>query len=205
MIFRIAKLKDKSSLARLHLEAGRIQPDGFMHQLGFYFLKSYYDILLREKNSVVILAEDLDGVIHGFCSGTSSAEDHLIELKRNKIILITAAIPALLMSPKLMFKILSRYRFVAGEKNSIEYGVSAGARSEYWAWRPQSKNLEMSVKMFNQWKKIMFDLGCNSIKGEVDLKNKYILKLHRLLGAVVVAKLTLADGRERVIIEYLKK
>jgi len=47
MKFRLAKQSDYKTLAEIHLECGKIQPDGFMHQLGIYFLITYYNILLK--------------------------------------------------------------------------------------------------------------------------------------------------------------
>ena len=202
MNIRFAKQSDYKILARIHLECGKNQPDGFMHQLGIIFLKTYYSILLNERKSVIVLAEDKNGFVHGFSSGTLAAEEHLLVLKKNRIKLLISSIPALLLSPKLIFKLLARDRYVNGSENSIKFGVTMGSRCEYWAWRPEHKNLSMSIHLFNTWRKIIFDLGSNSIKGEVDLKNKYIFKMHKILGANVVGQLNLPDGRERVIIEY---
>tara|TARA_B110000240_G_scaffold166937_1_gene188502 strand:+ start:12395 stop:13018 length:624 start_codon:yes stop_codon:yes gene_type:complete len=205
MLVRLAKISDIKQLAQIHLECGKNQPDGFMHLLGFFFLKTYYSILLNERKSVIVLAEDDSGFVHGFSSGTLAAEEHLMALKKNKIKLIISSIPALLISPKLIFKLLARNRYVNASANSLKFGVDIGSRCEYWAWRPEHKNLTMSINLFNIWRKIIFDLGIDSIKGEVDLKNKYIFKMHKILGANVVGELNLPDGRKRVIIEYTRK
>ena len=96
MKFRLAKQSDFKNLAEIHLECGKVQPDGFMHQLGIYFLITYYKILLKEGRSVIVLAEDHKGFVHGFCSGTLAAEEHLMELKKNRLKLILSVIPALI-------------------------------------------------------------------------------------------------------------
>ena len=205
MIVRLAKNSDINQLAQIHLKCGKNQPDGFMHLLGLFFLKTYYSILIKEEKSVIVLAEDDDGFVHGFSSGTLAAEEHLMALRNNKLKLIVASIPALLRSPNLIIKLLAREKFVNESTNSVKFGVDKGARCEYWAWRPEHKNLTLAINLFNIWRNIIFDLGIESIKGEVDLKNKYILKMHKILGANVVGELSLLDGRKRVIIEYTRE
>ena len=58
MITRFAKPCDSNSLAKLHMKCSVNQPNGFMFKLGLPFLKTYYKLLINEKNSVIILAED---------------------------------------------------------------------------------------------------------------------------------------------------
>jgi hypothetical protein len=202
---RLANKSDIKSLAKTHLICGKLQPDGFMHQLGLGFLKTYYRILLNEKGSVIVIAEDENGIVHGFCSGSLAAEKHLDELKRNQIKLAFSLIPALIKSPKIIGKLLARNRFVKSAGQSTSFGISQGSRCEYWAWRPESRNLVISILMFETWLNIVFELGSASIKGEVDILNKYVLRIHKIIGAKVIDELILSDGRKRVIIEYTKK
>ena len=75
MRFRIAKKSDIKILSKLHFEAGKKQPDGYMYKLGLPFLKTYYKVLVNEKNSLVIVAENKDHIICGFCAGTFFAEE----------------------------------------------------------------------------------------------------------------------------------
>jgi hypothetical protein len=204
MKLRIAKKSDNKILADIHMECGKIQPDGFMHQLGLTFLRTYYAILINEKKSIILLAEDENDFIHGFCSGTMAAEEHLEKLKKHKVKLAFSLIPALLKSPKLLKNIIARNKYINTSVKSVKFGVSLGSRCEYWAWRPENKNLTMSMHLFNVWRNIVFELGSESIKGEVDMLNKYILKIHKILGAKIIEELNLPDGRSRVIIEYKK-
>ena len=205
MKFRIAKKSDKKVLASIHMECGKIQPDGFMYQLGLPFLTTYYSILISETKSIIVLAEDENGVVQGFCSGTLAADEHLEELRRNKIKLAFSLIPALLKSPKLLKNLIARDKYINASAKSVKFGVSHGGRCEYWAWRPENKNLIMSMRLFQVWRNILFELGSESIKGEVDMLNKYILKIHKISGAKIIKELNLPDGRNRVIIEYTKK
>ena len=205
MKLRIAKKSDNKILADIHMECGKIQPDGFMHQLGLTFLRNYYDILINERRSIILLAEDENGFIHGFCSGTIAAEEHFEELKKHKLKLAFSLILAVLKSPKLLKKIIARNKYINTSVKSVKFGVTEGSRCEYWAWRPEKKNLTMSMHLFNVWRNTVFELGSESIKGEVDISNKYILKIHKILGAKIIEELKLPDGRNRVIIEYTKK
>jgi hypothetical protein len=40
------------------------------------------------------------------------------------------------------------------------------------------------------------------VRGEVDLMNKQVVQTHRMLGARFLETFTMADGKERAIIEY---
>jgi len=55
----------------------KAQIDGFMHKLGKTFLRTYYKVLLEEKNSIILIAIDHNGYGVGFHSGTMKAEEHL--------------------------------------------------------------------------------------------------------------------------------
>jgi hypothetical protein len=204
MKFRIAKRSDIASLAKIHMECGKFQPDGFMHNLGFCFLKTYYRLLIEEKNSIILLAEDDDGFIHGFNSGTLTAEEHLDTMKRNRIKIAFSLIPAFIKSPNILRNLVIRNNYIKSGGHSGRFGITKGPRVEYWAWRPNSKNPETAITLLESWLMIVFELGFNSAKGEVDIVNKNILKIHLLLGAKVIEELELPDGRKRVIIEYQK-
>jgi len=202
MILRFAKSSDINALAKLHLECGKHQPGGFMFKLGLPFLKIYYKLLINEKNSVIILAEDENSDLLGFTSGTMSAEAHLNNLKRNRFRIGVCILPAILKSPKLLTNILDREKFVFLKDRSIQFGVVSGSRIEYWAWR-HSDNNNMSIPLLKTWLKVVFDLGISSVKAEVDIDSKNLLTIHKFLGAKVVEHLNLNDGRTRVIIEYV--
>jgi hypothetical protein len=204
MKLRFAKKSDIALLAKIHLDCGRIQPDGFMHQLGLPFLKTYYRILLNEKESIVLVAENEDGFMLGFCSGSLSAEEHLKELKRKKMQLAFSSIPALLKSPNIFKKLVARDKYVNSAGQSVNFGISKGTRFEYWAWHPENKNAGMAISIMKVWLQIVFKLGATSIKAEVDKRNKDILQIHKLLGAKIIQEFNLPDGRNRVFIEYTK-
>lgn len=204
MILRLAKSIDINSLAKLHLECGKQQPGGFLFKLGLSFLKIYYKLLVNEKNCVIVIAEDTDGSLLGFCAGTMAAEAHLNNLKKNRFRIGIAILPAIIKSPKILTNILDREKFVFLKDGSIQFGVKCGPRIEYWAWR-QNHRSNMSIPLLKTWLKVVFDLGVSSVKAEVDIDSKNLLTVHKFLGAKVVEQLELKDGRKRVIIEYSNK
>ena len=205
MKFRIAKQSDIRILSELHFEAGKIQPNGYMYKLGLPFLRLYYKILVNEKNSLVIVAENKYSIICGFCAGTFVAEEHLQTLKRSRLKIAISLIPSIIKSPQLIFSILSRNKFINSNGKSSDVSISRGPRFEYWAWSSKSKNPFMAISLLKFWLKIMFNFGVNSVKAEVDLVNSDILKLHQKLGAQIIKEITLDDGRKRVHIEYKNK
>ena len=202
MKFRIAKNSDIKMLSELHFEAGKIQPNGYMYKLGLPFLKIYYKLLVNEKNSLVIVAENKDSIICGFCAGTFVAEEHIKTLKKSRLKIAISLIPSIIKSPQLILSILARNRFINSNGKSSDISISSGPRFEYWAWSSKNKNPFMAINLLKFWLKIMFNFGVNSVKAEVDIANSDILKLHQKLGAHIIKEITLSDGRKRVHIEY---
>lgn len=201
MTLRFAKSSDFFALARLHLECGEDQPSGFIYKLGLPFLKTYYKLLINERNSIIIIAEDENGNTLGFTSGTLVAEAHLNTLKKSIFRIGISILPAIIKSPKILSNILDREKFVFLKHGSIQFGVVKGPRIEYWAWR-HNQTPNMSIPLLKTWLRVVFDLGVNSVKAEVDIDSKNLLTIHKFLGAKVVEHLNLEDGRKRVVIEY---
>lgn len=201
MNIRVAKKSDRKKLADIHIECGKVQANGFMHTLGILFLRTYYYLLLNEKHSLILLAEDENGYALGFHSGTIKAEEHLLNLKKNKLILGLSLIPAVLFNPIIIIEIFRRNRFVSSTTNKNSYGVTNGPRAEYWAWRPSNVNSSGAIVLRTAWSNVMYDLGCKSFKLEVDLSNTDIRKYSKAFSCTVLEEKTLPDGRKRVIME----
>lgn len=201
MIIRVAKQADRRVLANIHMECGKAQVNGFMHKLGEFFLRTYYYVLLKEKNALVLIAEDENGYGLGFHSGTTKAEEHLLNMKNNKFILAISLFPIVLKNPKLLKEIILRNSYISSKSDLSSYGVKSGPRAEYWAWRPSNKNSAGALILRSTWSNIMFDLGCKSFKLEVDLSNTDIKKYSKAFSCTVLEEKTLPDGRKRVIME----
>ena len=108
--YRIAKSSDSLSIAKVHIKCAESQNGGFFHKLGILFIYRYYKIVISNKNSIVLLAENENRLL-GFHSGTLKAEEHLLGLKNNRISLFLSVIPELFINPKLFFEVYKRYRF----------------------------------------------------------------------------------------------
>lgn len=201
MIFRLAKNNDIDKIANIHLECSLKQKDGFMYKLGTGFFKSYYKILLEEKNSVVLIAEDLNGNICGFHSGSISPEEHSIALRKNSLNLFSTLIIKILFDPKLLFEIIERRNSLSTKSNNKKYSSKLGPRAEYWAWSPSFKGENQSVILKNRWCKIIQVLGYDYYYLEVDSNNKLVLNYYKLQNAEVIEELILKDGRKRFILK----
>ena len=199
--FRLAKLRDYKSLSKLHREAGKFQEQGFMFKLGIFFLRNYYKTLLKGKNSVVVLAEDNNNQVYGFVSGTTAADEHLANLNRQKLKFAFLLIGDLLFNPLLIKEVIKRYNFISKKKGSDKFGVTKGARIEYWLWDVKSKSL-LSVFLLKSWLNIVKELGGNEIDCEVDSNNLKSQRGHEQLGAKVYKKEILSDGRKRLFYRY---
>ena len=201
MNFRIGKTSDYKNLARIHYNSGKFQTDGFMYKLGFNFLKIYYKILLNEKETFVLVAEDNSSKIHGFVSGTQSASNHLKALKKSKFILGFSVIFQLIINLKLWIEIFERYKFIKNNKNAESFGVKEGSRLEYWIWDKDSSS-NLSVILLKSWLEMMKNMGVSEIRGEVDKRNTKSQKVHELMGAIFYDQKRLNDGRERIFYKY---
>ena len=202
--FRNAKLIDVSQIADIHIESSKNQPGGFMHQLGHLFLVNYYKILIQEKHSIVIVAEDESGLIFGFCSGTLKAEEHIYYLNKYRLLLFFTSIPSIIRNPKLLIEILKRKNHIENKNSTVEFNNKIGVRNEYWGWR-NNCDKSKSPELFKIWMDVVFSYGYNSFKGEVDSINKHIVLFHKFLGAKILKEVKLPDGRSRYFVEYSKK
>lgn len=201
MKFRLANKSDASALARVHYKCSKRQKGSFLYELGYFFLKIYYLIHLQHKNGIILVAEDEQG-IHGFVSGTFETQELLERLRKNRIKLFLATLPALVKSPGILTKLIARYNFVHQKTNAMQFGITQGPKIDYWAWDPDIKE-NVSVILFKKFLNIVFAFGLQSIKGEIDEDNNNIISLHKHMGARVIQELNMENNRKRLIIEYL--
>lgn len=199
MKIRLGKCEDASAIAKIHMKCGKKQPDSFMHQLGFLFLKIYYQISIEEKHSVILVSEREDGVIVGFHSGTLLAEEHYRALKDHKILLGCACIPLIFTSPHLIKGIYKRYK--SSQDSSSKLTVKNGPRGEYWAWL-SGEPIEESLRLHQTWHGIMKNLGARYVYSEINLTHKRVYKAATSLGAEIVDQVLDSNGNKRAIVRY---
>jgi len=205
MRFRIAKPQDARQIAHIHWCSSVEQPGGYMHKLGEGFLREYYKVLLNEPNSVVICAEDNDGEIHGFLSGSLKTEEHSSALKNNRARFLLATLPVIIKTPSLIRSIYSRQKLKSADEDVEGFIVLKGARSEYWGWLPSKPNHAAAIGLYQTWLALVGRLGVSSVRFEVDQQNDKIVKIHRKMGATIVKVIKTPDGTDRYIMEHKLK
>ena len=200
MKYRIAKESDAKSLALIHIECSQ-QQGGFMHRLGLNFLTKYYEITSSNKNSIIILAEDEKGEVLGFHSGTLDAVEHYSSLRKNRYKFIGPILISLIINPKLISEIYTRYKYT-GNDSKLKFGIKSGVRGEYWGWSPSRPNAVESINLHRNWHYIIKQLGATNVRSEVDIINNRIYKSIKIMGGIFLEEITLHDGRKRAIVEY---
>jgi len=204
MKYRIATPEDYSTIARIHYYSGQKQAGSFIPQLGINFLREYYKIHFKDENSIILVAEDEGGNISGFVSGTTSCDKFLSLLRKNKLRLFISTLPVLLRNPGILMNLKKRYDFVNHKENCVQYGVTSGARIDYWAWDADSRS-KTSVFLFKAWLDMVFEKDTNCVKGEIDTENSQMINLCTFLGARIIHECKLPDGRTRLYIEFVNK
>jgi len=200
MKFRIAKPVDYKSIVELHFSIRETYSVGIFAQLGKPFLKQYYRIILNDPNSVVVCAEDDHGVMQGFCSATLDVEAQMANIRKNKIVLGLSALSSIILKPYLIKHLIDRYRVIKNE-STTKIISTQGARSEYWVWRATNQDSVSSIEMYFASFNILKSLGVKELFGEVDTVNKKILRFQQANGGKIIERITLPDGRERVILK----
>lgn len=201
MIFRIAKKSDIIRISKIHYECSIKQVDGFMHKLGINFLNVYYSILINEKNSLIIIAEDDSGVIAGFHSGSIQPLEHKEALKRKGFKFIFPILFKLIKSPRLLSQVVIRKKSLTSSDEKYKFSSSEGPRAEYWAWSPSYSGKNESLKLREKWSQILNVLGYDHYYLEVDSNNKLVLNFYKLQSAEFISELNLNDGRKRYIVK----
>lgn len=200
MKYRFAKLKDTTKLVDLHYAVRKNYPIGVFSSLDKSFLKCYYKILLKDVNSIIVCAEDLDGEILGFCSANLDVEMQLLNFKKNKFRIALSALSSIIKKPSILKELFSRFSSIGDDKK--QFISKNGARLEYWVWSKKSNNSTSSLYMHETLLNIIKDLGVQEINFEVDSINRKVMKFHKLNGAIANKKIILKDNRERVLMKY---
>ena len=197
---RLGKPNDATRLALVHEVSSAKQPGGFMYQLGRPFLAEYYRTLLHDSSSVVLCTVDDQDIVIGFVAGALDARARMMALKRNRLRLLVASLPALFRHPRLIYEVYSRQQSVAPDEGERGYVLQSGAHEEFWGWLPD--NTSGAIELHLKWLSVMRVLGVQTVRGEVDRVNDVIMRAHRMLGARVIKEFETPDGRQRLIIEY---
>ena len=201
MRIRLAKPSDSRAIARLHFASRAKLSKGFFSQVSMLFLVHYYKVVLDDPNSVVVCAEGSDGVICGFASGTLDAAKQFSNMGRHKLRFSLALFPSIVMNPKIIKDVLSRYLSTQG-KSSEKYVSVSGARTEFWVWDARNKGSMWAGVLNNSHLHLLLTLGVKSVHFEVDADNDAVVRYSERNGAILVDRIELKDGRFRLIMQY---
>jgi hypothetical protein len=200
MKYRIAKLSDYKSIVGLHYSIRETYSVGLFSKLGKHFLTKYYKIILNDPNSVIVCAEDDNGIIQGFCSSTIDVKAQMDNIRRHKVSLGLATLTSVILQLSLLNDLWERYKVIKND-STTKIIATKGARSEYWVWLATNQDSVSSVGMYFAQLNILKSLGVKEFFGEVDKVNKKILKFQLRNGGEIIDEITLPDGRERVILK----
>lgn len=201
MKYRIAKECDLNAITNIRFSISEVNCVGIFASLGRPFLKAYYKLILKDKDSIFICAEDDSGQIKGFNFIILDSVRHKKYLKRHIFYLAISAIMSIIQKPVLIERLLVRYKSL--KKNNNKFIHDSGVRGGYWGWSPTSQDSISSIELHERTLEIAKILGVNELFFEVDTANKNVLKFHKYNGAIIDQIITLPDGRERVFMKYV--
>ena len=195
--FRIAKPSDAKQITDCHWTVKDRYTDGIFLSLGKSFLRAYYEIVLNDPNEIVVCAENENGEIVGFSSGSLDAESQAKTIKNNKIKLGFAAMLGIIQHPSFLKGVWQRYRSL-NNKDGQQFLHMEGARSEYLCWK---KGTEGTINMMLLDKikfKMMAELGVKEVFFEIDRHNERLFNTQlRDKTITLLSEYQLPDGRTR--------
>ena len=113
--FRLAKPSDAKQIAYVHLHIRDKYDQGFFAQVNYSFLKQYYKVMLNDPNEVIVCAEDENGLIVGFSSGSLDASKQMKSMRDNKFSFLWPLFTSAISNPKLIKAAIDRFKSTKGE------------------------------------------------------------------------------------------
>ena len=204
VLYRIAVAADAGDLAHVVERAFTGDNLGGISRMGPIFVREYLRVVLAERHALALCAE-IDGRIVGLHLATLDAAAEARALKRHKVRLGLAALRSALLRPNAIWGAFRRYRSLrhTGDGDSSEsYVATSGARASYWAAIPGECPPDVSLSLLKKTLVIAKELGVRTLHFEVNASNTKVVRIHRMMGAVIVASRRTPDGLERHVCEY---
>lgn len=195
--FRIAKPSDAKQIANCHWRVRDRYKEGIFLSLGKSFLRAYYKVILDDPNEIIVCAENKNGIIVGFSSGSLDAESQAKSIRRHKIKLGLAALLGIIMHPSYMKGVWERFKSLNPETGK-EFVHMKGARSEYLCWNKDEPG-SISMMLLDKIKfKMMHELGVKEVFFEIDRQNERLFNAQKRMNNItLLEEYELPDGRTR--------
>ena len=195
--FRLAKPSDAKQIANCHWHVRDRYTEGIFLSLGKQFLRAYYQVILDDPNEIIVCAENMDGEIVGFSSGSLNAESQAVSIRNHKIKLGFAALLGLIRHPSFFKGVWQRYTSLK-TADDHKFLYMKGARSEYLCWKKGAEG-SISMMLLDKIKfKMMHELGIKEVFFEIDRQNERLFNAQqKMKNITLLEEYTLSDGRIR--------
>lgn len=195
--FRLAKPSDAKQIANCHWHVRDRYTEGIFLSLGEQFLRAYYQIILDDPNEIIVCAENKEGEIVGFSSGSLNAESQTVSIRSHKVKLGMAALLGLIRHPSYFKGVWQRYTSLKSTDDH-KFLHMKGARSEYLCWKKGAEG-SISMMLLDKIKfKMMHELGIKEVFFEIDRQNERLFNAQqRMKNITLLEEYTLPDGRVR--------
>ena len=195
--FRLAKPSDAKQIANCHWHVRDRYTEGIFLSLGERFLRAYYQVILDDPNEIIVCAENKDGEIVGFSSGSLNAESQAVSIRSHKVKLGFAALLGLIRHPSFIKGVWQRYTSLKSTGDH-KFLHMKGARSEYLCWKKGAEG-SISMMLLDKIKfKMMHELGIKEVFFEIDRQNERLFNTQqRMKNITLLEEYTLPDGRVR--------
>lgn len=195
--YRLAKPSDAKQIADCHWHVRDRYNEGIFLSLGKGFLRAYYEVILDDPNEIIVCAENKEGKIVGFSSGSLDAESQAKNLLNHKLKLGFAAILSLLRHPSYIRGVWERYSSLKPSNDKV-FVYMKGARSEYLCWRKGEAG-SIGMMLLDKIKfKLMHEFGVHEVFFEIDKQNERLFNAQqRMKEITLIGEFELPDGRKR--------
>ena len=195
--FRLAKPSDANQIADCHWRVRDRYKEGIFLSIGKSFLRAYYKVILDDPNEIIVCAENKNGIMVGFSSGSLDAESQAKSIRRHKIKLGLAVLLGIIKHPSYMKGVWERFKSLNPETGK-EFIHMKGARSEYLCWIKDEPG-SISMMLLDKIKfKMMHELGVKEVFFEIDRQNERLFNAQqRMKNITLLEEFELPDGRRR--------
>jgi len=130
-IFRQMRESDVSKISLIHTKAFK---DFFLTSLGRGFLETYYSACLKHQNTIAFCAEDIEGNIVGFATGSSWAKGYHKSIFLNNMLNFIASLAiSILLKPQILVRLFKNLEKNENKNDKGEYAelLSIGVNPDY--------------------------------------------------------------------------